>query len=60
MSKEIINEEEMREELMKLTMKQLKQICKDEGICPGWDASRKDSLVGCIITNRRHREMSTS
>lgn len=52
--------EDMREQLSKLTMKQLKQICRDEGICPGWDAARKDSLVGCIVSNRRHREMSGS
>ncbi len=49
--------DEMREELTKLTMKQLKQICREEGICPGYDASRKDTLVGCIVSNRRHREV---
>ena len=48
--------EDMRAELTAKTMKELKAICRDEGICPGWDACRKDSLVGCIIANRRHRE----
>ena len=50
---------DMRVELMGKTVKELKQICRDEGICPGWDASRKDSLVGCIVTNRRHRELNS-
>lgn len=49
---------DMRIELSKLTVKQLKQICKDEDICPGYDASRKDSLVGCIVVNRRNRELN--
>lgn len=47
----------MRVALMGKTVKELKAICKEEGICPGWDASRKDSLVGCIVVHRRNREL---
>lgn len=47
--------EDMRERLMGLTVKQLKQLAKDEGICLGYDACRKDSLVGNIVSTRRHR-----
>lgn len=47
--------EDMRRRLMKLTTKQLKQLAKDEGICLGYDASRKDSMVGNIVSTRRHR-----
>lgn len=49
--------EEMRERLMGLTLKQLKQIAKDEHISLGYDASRKDTCVGAIVTARRHRAM---
>ena len=47
--------EDMRERLMGLTAKQLKQLAKDEGICLGYDACRKDSMVGNIVSTRRHR-----
>ena len=47
--------EDMRQRLMGLTAKQLKQLAKDEGICLGYDACRKDSMVGNIVSTRRHR-----
>jgi transposase len=47
--------ENMRQRLMQLTMKQLKQLAKDEQITLGYSSSRKDSLVGEIIAQRRHR-----
>ena len=47
--------EQMRDYLMTKTVKELRKICKDEGICPGQDASRKHSLVGCIVSWRRSR-----
>lgn len=47
--------EDMRQRLMRLTVKQLKQLAKDEGICLGYDACRKDSMVGNIVSSRRHR-----
>lgn len=45
--------EQMREHLMGLTMKQLKQIAKDEGICLGYAASRKYLTVDDIVGHRR-------
>lgn len=47
--------EDMRQRLMKLTTKQLKQLAKDEHISLGYDACRKDSMVGNIVSTRRHR-----
>ena len=47
--------EDMRERLMGLTVKQLKRLAKDEHISLGYDACRKDSLVGNIVSTRRHR-----
>ena len=49
--------DDMRERLMGLTTKQLRQIARDEGICLGYDASRKDTTVGAIVSARRHRAM---
>ena len=48
--------ERMREDLMALTMRQLRAIAKAEGICLGYAASRKDSTVAQIVTWRRHLE----
>lgn len=49
--------DEMRERLMGLTTKQLRQLAKDEGICLGYAASRKDTTVGEIVGTRRHRAL---
>lgn len=49
--------DEMRERLMGLTTKQLRQLAKDEDICLGYDASRKDTTVGAIVSARRHRAL---
>ena len=49
--------EDMRERLMGLTTKQLRQIARDEGISLGYDASRKDTTVGAIVSARRHRAL---
>ena len=49
--------EEMRERLTGLTLKQLRQIARDERICLGYDASRKDTTVGAIVSARRHRAL---
>lgn len=46
----------MRDELMKLTGKQLKAIANEEGICLGNEANCKKSTVGVIVQNRRYRE----
>ena len=49
---------DMRERLMRLTLKQLKQIAREEGIALGYAGSRKDSCVGEIVAQRRHRALS--
>ena len=47
--------EEMRERLTRLTLKQLKQVARDEGITLGYAASRKDTTVAEIVSQRRSR-----
>lgn len=49
--------DDMRERLMRLPMKTLKKLAKDEHITLGYAASRKDTLVGEIVAQRRHRTM---
>ena len=49
--------DEMRERLMGLTTKQLRQIARDEGIALGYAASRKDTTVAEIVSQRRHRAL---
>lgn len=49
--------DEMRERLMGLTTKQLRQVARDEGICLGYDASRKDTTVAEIVSQRRSRAL---
>lgn len=50
--------DEMRESLMGLTVRQLRQIARDEGIALGYAASRKDTTVGEIVGTRRHRALN--
>lgn len=47
--------EEMRERLTRLTLKRLKQVARDEGITLGYAASRKDTTVAEIVSQRRIR-----
>lgn len=49
--------DEMRESLMGLTVRQLRQIARDEGICLGYAASSKNETIGEIVGTRRHRAM---
>ena len=49
--------DEMRERLMGLTTKQLRQIARDEGITLGYAASRKDTTVAEIVSHRRSRAL---
>lgn len=46
----------MRADLANLTMKQLREIARAEGICLGYDGGRKDTAIAAIVGNRRHRE----
>lgn len=48
---------DMRERLMGLSMKQLKQIAKDEHITLGYAASRKDTTAAEIVSQRRSRAL---
>ena len=47
--------ESMRQELMGHTLKQLKAIARDENICLGYAAYQKETCVGEIVSQRRHR-----
>jgi hypothetical protein len=46
----------MRADLARRTMKQLREIARAEGICLGYDGSRKDTAVNAIVGQRRYRE----
>lgn len=48
--------EAMREELMGMTLKELRKLAKRDGICLGYAASRKDSCVAEIVSSRRYQE----
>ena len=50
----------MRADLQKLTVKQLRQIAKDEGICLGYATSRKDTTIDQIVGNRRYHALYAS
>lgn len=49
--------QQMHDELMQLTLKELRAIAKEDGICLGYAASRKDSCVAEIVSSRRHFEL---
>ena len=46
----------MRDELSKLTVKQLKDIARKEGICLGNEAGCKEATVRRIVGQRRYWE----
>lgn len=46
----------MHDELMGMTVKDLREIAKRDGVCLGYAASRKDTCVAAIITARRYKE----
>lgn len=48
-------EAEDRERLEKMTMKQLREVAKDEGISLGYDAARKSNAIGLILEWRRFK-----
>lgn len=48
---------EMREELSKLTVRELRQIAREEGICLGYSASSKRAMLDEIVSERRYREI---
>ena len=48
-------EAEDRERFEKMTMRQLKEVANDEGICLGYDGSRKADAINAIIEWRRFK-----
>lgn len=48
-------EAEEKERFEKMTMSQLKEVAKDEGICLGYDGSRKADAINAIIEWRRFK-----
>lgn len=48
-------EAEDRERLEKMTMKEIKEVAKDEGISLGYDAARKANAIGSILECRRFK-----
>lgn len=48
-------EAEDRERLEKMTMEEIKVVAKDEGICLGYDGSRKENAIGLILEWRRFK-----
>lgn len=47
---------EMRRDLSRMTMAELRRLCQRECISPGYAGSRKDTLVDAIIKTRTRRE----
>ncbi len=50
------NYNQMRDELSKLTTKQLREIARNEGICLGYAGSTKRGMVNEIVSQREYRE----
>ena len=48
--------EKMRAELFKLTVKELREIARDEGICLSYSGATKRGTVDEIVSQRRYRE----
>ena len=48
--------EKMRGELSKLTVKQLRDIARKEGICLGYAGSNKAGTVNEVVSQREYRE----
>ena len=47
----------MRERLSALTVRELKDIARAEGICLGYAGATKAGTIDEIIANRRYRDM---
>lgn len=48
--------DQMRADLARKTMRQLREIARAEGICLGYDGARKDTAIAAIVGNREYRE----
>lgn len=49
--------DKLHDELERKTTKELRKIARSEGICLGYDASRKSSMVNAIVSGIRYKEM---
>ena len=49
-------EEAMRRDLMRLTVRELRQVAREEGVCLGYEGSTKAGVVGAIVSHRLHVE----
>lgn len=49
-------EEAMRRALMRLTVRELRQVAREEGVCLGYEGSTKAGVVGAIVSHRRYLE----
>ena len=47
---------QMRIDLSKHTMKQLREVARAEGICLGYDGATKRGTVDAIVGQRQYRE----
>ena len=50
-------ERRMREQLSALTVRELKDIARAEGICLGYAGATKAGTIDEIVSSRRYREM---
>lgn len=50
-------ERRMREQLQTLTVRELKDVARAEGICLGYAGATKEGTIGEIISARRYRDM---
>lgn len=49
-------EEAMRRALMRLTVRELRRVAREEGVCLGYERSTKAGIVGAIVSHRRYVE----
>ena len=50
------DEEAMRRALTRLTVRELRQVAREEGVCLGYEGSTKAGIVGAIVSHRRYVE----
>ena len=51
------DERRMREQLSALTVRELKDVARAEGICLGYAGATNSGTIDEIIANRRYRDM---
>lgn len=51
-----VDEDAVRRSLMRLTVRELRQVARDEGVCLGYEGSTKAGIVGAIVSHRRYVE----